>query len=164
MGTPKRIYFGLGEKVSEKDSNLKIENLSQEKLKKAPIHNLSSEWAVGSVNYGLQVYGSKQLKLVSSSLVKASSSELLKGEKVTSEMRNLVKKGGKISQILEAWEKKQKELTKKGMDAKDVANTAADKQKMQDLATLVASGGPFTSAHICTHLPHKSSYHRSPEE
>ena len=99
--------FGFGENVSEKDSNLKIENLNQEKLKKAPIHNLSSERAVGSVNYGLQVHGSKQLKLVSSSLVKASASELLKGEKVTSEMRNLVKKGGKIPQILETWENRQ---------------------------------------------------------
>ena len=88
------------------------------------------------MNYGLQVHGSKQLKLVSSSLVKASASELLKGEKVTSEMRNLVKKGGKIPQILETWEKKQRELIKKGIDAKDVANTAADKQKMQDLAPL----------------------------
>ena len=90
--------FGSNETVG--DSKLKISNLDQEKLKKAPIHNLSSERAVGSVNYGLKVYGAKQLKLVSSSLVKASASVLMEGETVTPEMRKLVGKDGEIPQIL----------------------------------------------------------------
>ena len=120
--------------------------MDQEKLKKALIHNLSSERVVGSVNYGLKVYGAKQLKLVSSSLVKASASELMEGKKVTPEMRKLVRKDGEIPQILAKWEEEQKALQKKGMDAKDLANLAVDIQRNTDLKELVKVGGPFLVA------------------
>ena len=120
--------------------------MDQEKLKKALIHNLSSERVVGSVNYGLKVYGAKQLKLVSSSLVKASASELMEGKKVTPEMRKLVRKDGEIPQILAKWKEEQKALQKKGMDAKDLANLAVDIQRNTDLKELVKVGGPFLVA------------------
>ena len=135
--------FGSGKGV---ESDLKINNLDQEKLKTAPIHNLSSERAVGSVNYGLKIYGSKQLKLVGSSLVKAGAAELMVGKEVTPEMRKLVSKDGEIPQILSKWEEKQKQLQKKGMDDKDLANVAVDKQRNADLEKLVKLGGPFTSS------------------
>jgi hypothetical protein len=125
---------------------LKIANLDQEKLKKAPIHNLSSECAVGSVNYGLKIYGSKQIKVVSSSLVKASASNLMDGKNVTPEMRKLVSRDGEIPEILQKWEEKQQELRKKGMDEKDLANIAVDKRRNADLAELVKLGGPFTKS------------------
>ena len=138
--------FDFGNNKVAGDDSLKISNLDQEKLKKALIHNLSSERAVGSVNYGLKVYGAKQLKLVSSSLVKASASELMEGKKVTPEMRKLVRKDGEIPQILAKWEEEQKALQKKGMDAKDLANLAVDIQRNTDLKELVKVGGPFLVA------------------
>ena len=142
--------FDFGSNETTGDNKLKISNLDQEKLKNAPIHNLSSERVVGSVNYGLKVYGAKQLKLVSSSLVKESASELMEGETVTPEMRKLVRKDGEIPQILAKWEEQQKLLQKKGMDAKDLANLAVDIQRKNDLKDLVKVGGPFLVAEDVT--------------
>ena len=135
--------FDFGSNETTGDNKLKISNLDQEKLKNAPIHNLSPERVVGSVNYGLKVYGAKQLKLVSSSLVKESASELMEGETVTPQMRKLVRKDGEIPQTLAKWEEQQKLLQKKGMDAKDLANLAVDIQRKNDLKDLVKVGGPF---------------------
>ena len=110
----------------------------------APVHNLDSERAVGSVNYGLKVRGAKELKAVSSSLVKAKAAELTEGKEVTKVMKNVMKKGGGVPQILEAWEQKQKELKKEGMDAKEIASISQDRQRNSDLNTLTSMGGPFT--------------------
>ena len=63
--------FEFGGESYDQESPMLIRNLDQEKLKKAHVHNLSSEREVGSVQYGLKVRGAKQIKAVSSSLVKA---------------------------------------------------------------------------------------------
>ena len=89
---------------------MKVKNFDEEKLQGAPVHNLSSERSVGSVNYGLKIYGNKQLNIVSSSMVKASASSLLEGESPTAAMRKMVRSDGAIPQILQKWEDKQKEL------------------------------------------------------
>lgn len=99
--------FGGGE---ENENKLKVKNFDEEKLQGAPVHNLSSERSVGSVNYGLKIYGNKQLNIVSSSMVKASASSLLEGESPTAAMRKMVRSDGAIPQILQKWEDKQKEL------------------------------------------------------
>ena len=137
--------FDFGEEPSSQDNPMMIKNLDQEKLMRAPVHNLDSERAVGSVNYGLKVRGAKEIKAVSSSLVKAGAAELMEGKEVTKEMKKLAIKGGKVPEILEAWETRQKELKEKGMENKEISNIAQDKQRNSDLATLTALGGPFTT-------------------
>ena len=109
--TQRGEIFDFGE-GKDKENSLKLKDFDAEKLKDAPIHNLSSETAVGSVNYGLKVYGNKQLNVVSSSLVKASASQLLEGKTPTPEMKKLAGKDGEIPQILQKWKEKQDELRK----------------------------------------------------
>lgn len=135
--------FEFGNSAKD-ESTMKIKNMNQEKLEMAPVHNLDSERAVGSVNYGLKVRGAKELKAVSSSLVKAKAAELTEGKEVTKVMKNVMKKGGGVPQILEAWEEKQKKLKKEGMDAKEIASISQDRQRNSDLNTLTSMGGPFT--------------------
>ena len=65
MGETKR---GHGESPK---NNMRINNFYQEKLKTTPVHNLDFEMAVGSVIHELKVRGAKDIKAVSSSLVKA---------------------------------------------------------------------------------------------
>ena len=136
--------FGGVNNNKENDNPMKIKNLDQEKLENAPVHNLDSERAVGSVNYGLKVRGAKEIKAVSSSLVKAGASELMKGKSVTKDLKLMTRKGGALPEILAEWEKKQVELKKKGMDEKKLSNVAQDKQRNGDLAKLTEQGGPFT--------------------
>ena len=47
------------------------------KLNKVPINNLTSERHVASVNYGLDIHGANELNLVSSSVVKSKSIDLI---------------------------------------------------------------------------------------
>ena len=105
-----------------------------------------AERAVGAVNYGLKVRGAKQIKSVSSFLMKARAAELIEGKEVTKEMKQVMKKGGAVPEILEAWEKKQSELKKQGMEDKEISNIAEDKRRISDLATLTGMGGPFTKS------------------
>ena len=136
--------FGSNSDSNNQQSPMVIKNLDQEKLMKAPVHNLDSERAVGSVNYGLKVRGAKQIKSVSTALVKAKASELMEGKVVTKELKKMTKKGGAVPEIVKEWEKKQAELKQKGMDEKELNNVAQDKQRNADLATLTEQGGPFT--------------------
>ena len=138
--------FEFGGGSSQEGKVLKVKDLNQEKLSDAPVHNLDSERAVGAVNYGLKVRGAKQIKSVSSSLVKARAAELIEGKEVTKEMKQVMKKGGAVPEILEAWEKKQSELKKQGMEDKEISNIAEDKRRISDLATLTGMGGPFTKS------------------
>ena len=96
--------FKFGEANRERTKVIKIKENIQEKLSMAPVHNRDSERVVGSVNYGLKVRGAKELKAVSSSLVKAKVAELTEGKEVTKEMKARMKKGGAVPQLLEAWE------------------------------------------------------------
>ena len=134
--------FDFGESSGE--SSMKINNYDQDKLKTAPVHNIDSERAVGSVNYGLSVRGSKQIKAVSSSLVKARAASLIKEKQVSKVFRKMVQTGGEIPEILAKWETEQQKLKEKGMEAKEIANISVDKQRNADLASLTALGGPFT--------------------
>ena len=78
--------------------------------------------------------------------MKARAAELIEGKEVTKEMKQVMKKGGAVPEILEAWEKKQSELKKQGMEDKEISNIAEDKRRISDLATLTGMGGPFTKS------------------
>ena len=123
----------------------KVKDIDQEALKQAPVHNIASERAVGSVNFELKQRGAKQLKLVSSSLVKASASDLLQGKEVKNEHRKISRKGGAIPEIILKWEQEQNKLKKAGMEEKEIANLAVDKMRNKDLEHLISCGGPFTN-------------------
>ena len=99
--------FGGENNSKENENPMRIKNLDQEKLENAPVHNLDSERAVGSVNYGLKVRGAKEIKAVSSALVKAGASELMKDKSITKDLRTMTRKGGALPQILAEWEAKQ---------------------------------------------------------
>ena len=118
---------------SKENSMKKISELDQEALKDAPVTNLVSERAVGKTNYELKIRGAKQLKLASSSMVKASSSNLLEGKEVTQELRKIAGKGGALPHIIQKWEEGQQELKKNGFDSKEIANLSVDKQRNSDL-------------------------------
>ena len=136
--------FEFGAQDYNQENPMMIKNLDQEKLKKAPVHNIDSERAVGTVNHGLKVRGAKEIKAVSSSFVKSKAAKLLEGKEVTIDFKKMTKKGGAIPEILKAWEIKQADLKKKGMDEKEISNISVDKQRNADLATLTEVGGPFT--------------------
>ena len=138
--------FGFGN-IEPKESNsslIKIKDIDQDNLKEAPVHNIDSERSVGKVNYELKLRGAKQLKLASSSMVKASASDLMEGKEVEKEHKKVSRKGGAIPEIIQKWEDKQKDLKKKGMDDKEIANISIDKQRNADLQNLIECGGPFT--------------------
>jgi hypothetical protein len=52
---------------------------------------------------------------------------------------------GRIPAIIDAWDKKQKELIERWMQSKEVANIAVDRRRIGDLETLKELGGPFTA-------------------
>ena len=60
--------FGGGE-----GSDYALSKMNDQKLEKAPIHNLNAERSVGFINYELHRRGAKQLACASSSQVKAKS-------------------------------------------------------------------------------------------
>ena len=136
--------FEFGGMDSGEKSTMIIKNFDQEKLQTAPVHNIDSERAVGSVNYGLKIRGNKQIKAVSSSMVKAGAAELLEGRVVDKHYTKLTKVGGAIPEILLKWEKEQADLKKKGMEAKEISNISVDKQRNSDLSVLTEHSGPFT--------------------
>ena len=81
----------FGEESYDQDNPMM--NLDQEKLKNAPVNNMDSERAVGSVNYGLKIRGAQEIKTVCSSLVKAKAADLMYGRKVTKDFKKMTKRG-----------------------------------------------------------------------
>ena len=48
----------------------------------------------------------------------------------------MMMKGGAVPANLQAWEEKQKQLKKQGMDQKEISNISLDKQRNSDLTAL----------------------------
>ena len=139
--------FGFGDTPLSEAS---ITKFDQEKLKLAPISNLDSERSVGSINYELKIRGAKQLKTASAALVKSkcpSQQNLQPSEKVDRKFFKMTESGGELPTILKKWEERQKELLKRGMEEKEIANLNVDQQRNSDLQKLMELQGPFTSAH-----------------
>ena len=51
-----------------------------------------------------------------------------------------------MSSIMKEWKQKQEGLASQGLDSKTVSNLAVDRQRNNDLTTLKAAGGPFTTS------------------
>ena len=134
--------FGFGDTPLSEAS---IGKFDQEKLKVAPISNLDSERSVGSINYELKIRGAKQLRTASAALVKSKCSIQPSG-KLDKKFFKMTESGGELPTILKKWEERQKELLKKGMEEKEIANINVDQQRNSDLQKLIELQGPFTSA------------------
>jgi hypothetical protein len=124
--------FGFGEAI-ETENGGTLSLMDQEKLKTAPINNLDPERSVRSINHELKVRGAKQLKAAGRAHVKQKGLALLEGQTLDKKFLKLTKKGGELPNIVERWETTQVELKKAGLQAKDITNLAADKQRNSDL-------------------------------
>ena len=136
--------FQFGDK-QDAACSMKIANYDQEKLKDAPISNLSAERSVGAINYELKIRGNKELKAASACHVKGKAAKLMEGKLMPKKFSQITKKGGALPQIMKDWEEGQRELMKEGLAKTEVASLAADKQRNSDLAKLQELDGPFTS-------------------
>ena len=68
----------------------------------------------------------------------------------------MTKKGGEIPTIIEQWELKQKELKKKVLEDKEIANISIDKQYNAYLEKLTKMDGPLTSPDaVATYMARK---------
>ena len=148
------LMFGFGSNAQEGDvGGGTLAKIDQEKLKTAPINNLDPQRSVGSINHELKVRGAKQLKAASRAHVKRKGLSLLEGEALDKKYLKLTKTGGDLPNIVEQWEVKQEELEKAGLEAKEVTNIAADRQRNSDLHKLTEANGPFTkSAQVKNYL------------
>jgi hypothetical protein len=125
-----------------------VANMDLQKMDKAPIHNLAAERSVGFVNYELSRRGAKQLGSASASQVKAKSTDLIDRREPGSfrSYGSVVRKGGRMPEIILAWNRKQEELKKQGLQDKEIVNVAVDRRRNKDLDALKGLGGPFTAA------------------
>ena len=138
--------FGFGN--FDRNSSLLVTQKDIAMLNNVPIHNLAAERHVGSVNYGLGIHGAKQLNIVSSSIAKSKSIDLIELKPMSEfqKYRYLTRKDGKLLDILTKWTEEQDRLKKEGLSSKEIKNSAADARKIQDLKTIKAFGdGPITS-------------------
>ena len=122
--------------------------MKSEMLEKVPIHNLDAERSLGFVNYKLSWRGAKQLASASAAQVKAKSADLIEQRQPGSfrSCGSLVRKGGMIPDIMLAWNNKQEELKRQGLQSKEIANLTMDRRQNKDLDKIKAMGGPFTNA------------------
>ena len=83
-----------------------------------------------TINYELKIRGAKQLKTASAALVKSKCpSQLNPSQKLDKKFFNMTESGGELPTILKKWEERQKELLKKGMEEKEIANINVDQQR-----------------------------------
>lgn len=104
-----------------------------------------AERSVGSVNYELKIRGAKNLKTVSANHVIAKSSSLTAGKVPDNRFREMERKKV-LPGIVEAWDKRQSELSEKGLSEKELQNVSTDRRRNSDLHKLRNMGGPFTTA------------------
>ena len=124
---------------------MSISTMDQEKLENAQIHNLDAERSVGSINYELARVGPKNLKTASKNHVISKARSLTNGKVADKKFREMEKKKV-LPAIVDAWERKQEELCKEGMESKVAQNLAVDRRRNLDLAKLKDAGGPFSSS------------------
>ena len=112
-------------------------------LNQAPINNLDSERAVGSINYELSQRGATQLKAASDSLVKNKSYDLIELRPV-GEYKSFRGAAKAVNLLVKNWKDMQLEMEKKGMSKKEIESLASEKRKTADLDKLKIWAGPFT--------------------
>ena len=133
--------FGFG--PFDPNSDRLVTKIDMKKLNQAPINNLDSERAVGSINYKLGVRGATQLRSASDALVKNKSYDLIE-LKPTDYYKDFKNAAKTVNTLVQNWKDKQMELQQSGLDKKEVESIATDKRKMGDLDWLKTVGGPFT--------------------
>ena len=119
--------------------------MDEDKLKNAPINNLDAERSVGSINYELKIRGSKNLTTASKNHVISKALALTKGKDTDRKFREMERKRV-LPAIVEAWDKKQEELSKEGLSSKEAQNLVVDRRRNLDLSKLKDKGGPFSSS------------------
>ena len=120
--------------------------MDQEKLKQAPVNNLDPERSVGFINHERSVRGATQLGAASRAHVSGKGASLIQGEETEARFRKMSGPDGDMTSIMKEWKTKQESLAAQGLDSKTVSNLAVDRQRNNDLTTLKAAGGPFTTA------------------
>ena len=135
--------FGTNPDLKAKDSVLAMD---QEKLKQAPVNNLDPERSVGFINHERSVRGATQLGAASRAHVSGKGASLIQGEETEARFRKMSGPDGDMTSIMKEWKTKQESLAAQGLDSKTVSNLAVDRQRNNDLTTLKAAGGPFTTA------------------
>ena len=113
-------------------------------LNQAPINNLDSERAVGSINHELGQRGATQLKAASDSLIKSKSYDLIELQP-TGDYKKYQTNVKKVNLLIKKWKERQLEMEKEGMGKKEIESLASEKRKVKDLDKLKSYGGPFTS-------------------
>jgi len=78
--------------------------------------------------------------------VSGKGAKLIKGEVTEERFRKISGPEGEMSAIMKEWKEKQDALAEEGLDSKTVVNLAAERQHNNDLKSLKAKGGPFTTA------------------
>ena len=134
--------FSFGD---HEETELTLSTMDQAKLSSAPVNNLDAERSVGSINYELKIRGAKNLKTASSSHVIGKSSSLTEGKKVDPKFRTMERQKV-FPAIVEAWDRKQEELSKAGLGVKEQQNIAVDQRRNSDLDKIKKMGGPFCSS------------------
>ena len=112
-------------------------------LNQAPINNLDSERAVGSINHELSQRGATQLKAASDCLIKNKSYDLIELQP-SGEYKRFKDKAKSVNMLVKEWKEKQMEMEKEGMGKKEIESLASEKRKVKDLDKLKSDGGPFT--------------------
>ena len=119
--------------------------MDQEKLENAAINNLDAERSVGSINYELDIRGPKNLNTASKNHVINKALSLTKGKVAGKKIREM-ERMKVLPAIVEAWDRKQEELSKAGMTTKEAQNLVVDRRRNLDLSKLKEKGGPFSSS------------------
>ena len=133
----------FGFRPYDKSSPKLITNIPMNKLKNAPINNMSSERVVGAINYELGIRGAIQCTAASSAVLKGRSYDLIE-LKPAGEYLKHKKNVTVINTLIKDWIKKQKKIEDEGMTKKELAGLVVEKRRNTDLTKLKAMGGPFT--------------------
>ena len=134
--------FGFGDQIS---SDLSVAHMDQQKLQQAPVNNLDAERSVGFIQYELKIRGAKNLKTASSMHVIGKSTELTSGKVAGKNLRQMERQNI-LPSIVQSWEARQEELSREGLQEKEIQNIATERRRNSDLAKLKALGGPFTTS------------------
>lgn len=137
-------WMGFGATASQDARLLSYES---EKLRDAPINNISSEQAVGQISYGLKRRGAKELSAASRDLVTGASIDLLDRNSASAhrKMREHVLPNSDFMTLKSDWTDLQEALEAEAFAKKQNVKISHDQTRNKDLEFLKSFGGPFTS-------------------
>ena len=128
------MYFGLDPMCPKRVNQYDVKVLNE-----APINNLDSERAVGSINHEL---GATQLDAASSNFVKSKSYDLIELQPLDA-YKNYTEDAKKVNHLVREWKEKQVEMEKQGMSKKMIERISSERRRVKDLDKLKKDGGHF---------------------